>query len=338
LVLGLGTYLRFTTPGGAQAINFLQTTYNGSLAALNAAWNISAGSWGTVVDHLADPGINYTAFGEVNGNFTGYVVAARYFSVISQAIRAVDPNHLLLGVRFAVNSPQIVEAAAPWIDVFDQHDYSNSPPLAWLQQIHEITGKPVVVGEFRWVLCALPPPESHVGGTTAHRHGTAALCPVAYPARIHFCFHQSPALRLLPRSVLPRHVRCCVCSFTALDSNLPNTAGARAFNPCTTQTQRANMYTAYAQALLAQPYIVGYGWWQYADEASGSSGTGRVSYKRQPLSRGRLSVAQSHEFVPAPAFLPRLPVGADVRGPLAGRRGQQLRHCQPGGRHVLHLD
>jgi hypothetical protein len=48
-------------------------------------------------------------------------------------------------------------------------------------------------------------------------------------------------------------------SFTAADSNMPNTHGARAGNPCTTQTQRAAMYEAYATALIQEPFIVGYG-------------------------------------------------------------------------------
>lgn len=39
-------------------------------------------------------------------------------------------------------------------------------------------------------------------------------------------------------------------SFTASDSNMPNSVGARAGNPSTTQTQRAAMYEKYATALV----------------------------------------------------------------------------------------
>ena len=89
-----------------------------------------------------------------------------------------DTNHLVSGVRFAVNSPEIVAVAGKWCDVIDQHDYSDLPNTAWLQQIHAITGRPVVLGEF---------------------------------------------------------------SFTAADSNMPNTVGARAYNPAPTQTDRTRM-------------------------------------------------------------------------------------------------
>ncbi len=89
-----------------------------------------------------------------------------------------DGNHLVSGVRFAVNSPQIVAAAGKWCDLIDQHDYGTLPNVSWLQDIHSITGLPVVLGEF---------------------------------------------------------------SFTAADSNMPNTKGARANNPAPTQTDRTRL-------------------------------------------------------------------------------------------------
>ena len=55
-------------------------------------------------------------------------------------------------------------------------------------------------------------------------------------------------------------------SFTAADSNLPNTHGARAGNPEVTQTRRATRYAAYMRALLPLPFVAGYGWWNFVDE------------------------------------------------------------------------
>lgn len=98
------------------------------------------------------------------------------------------------GVRFAVSSPQIIAAVSPYFDIIDQHDYGDLPNMAWLAQAHNISGKPILLGEF---------------------------------------------------------------SFTAADSNLPNTHGARAGNPCTTQTGRANMFAAYASQLLVAAYVIG---------------------------------------------------------------------------------
>lgn len=204
-VVGLQKYVGTfspSAPGNAEALAWLQARYGGSVAALNAAWLIDASSWSDVRNHLNDPGMNKTAFEADDADFIG-VVAARYFNVTTSAIRAHDSQHLILGVRFDVLTPQIVAAAAPFIDVFDQHSYADLPPIAWLQQIHTMTGKPVYVGEF---------------------------------------------------------------SFTSLDSNMPNTHGARAGNPCTTQTQRARMWTAFVRELVVQPWCIGWGHWQYADE------------------------------------------------------------------------
>jgi hypothetical protein len=55
-------------------------------------------------------------------------------------------------------------------------------------------------------------------------------------------------------------------SFTASDSNMPNTHGARAGRPEVTQTARALKYALYASALIEQPFILGYGWWNFVDE------------------------------------------------------------------------
>ena len=57
-------------------------------------------------------------------------------------------------------------------------------------------------------------------------------------------------------------------SFTAVDSNMPNTHGARAGKPELTQTARASKFTAYATLLVSQPYAIGFGWWNWVDEPS----------------------------------------------------------------------
>ena len=57
-------------------------------------------------------------------------------------------------------------------------------------------------------------------------------------------------------------------SFTAVDSNMPNTRGARAFLAEKTQTARAEKFSAYATTLLSQPWAIGFGWWNFVDEPS----------------------------------------------------------------------
>jgi hypothetical protein len=81
-VLGLDTYL--TTygagAGGGVALAWLQARYNGSIAALDAAWHIDAPSWADLSAHLHDAGLNATAFGLDDADFIGKV-AGQYAQV-----------------------------------------------------------------------------------------------------------------------------------------------------------------------------------------------------------------------------------------------------------------
>jgi len=55
-------------------------------------------------------------------------------------------------------------------------------------------------------------------------------------------------------------------SFTAADSQLENTLGARSNNPYTTQTERAASFMRFVMLIMERPYIIGYHWWQFVDE------------------------------------------------------------------------
>ena len=190
--VGLFKYLRLYAqgPGGAHALAWLQARY-ASLAALNAAWGTAAASWAALGAAL--PARNAAAFAADDADFVA-VVVGRYMNISTAAIRKFDSNHLISGVRFSYNSPQIAAAAAKHCDFLDQHDYGDLPDLAGLAAMHRATGKPIVLGEF---------------------------------------------------------------SFTAADSNMPNTHGARAGRPERTQTGRTAKYRAYAEAVVRAPFMLG---------------------------------------------------------------------------------
>ncbi len=79
------------------------------------------------------------------------VVADRYFSVTTQALRAVDPNHLILGVRFAGESPwEAVEACAKYCDVVSVNIYGKSGNIdqALLDDLYARSKKPILISEY----------------------------------------------------------------------------------------------------------------------------------------------------------------------------------------------
>lgn len=68
------------TGGTEHCRRALQARYGGSIAALDAAWGVSAPSWAALRDHLHDPGLNATAFGADDADFVG-TVAGQYAQV-----------------------------------------------------------------------------------------------------------------------------------------------------------------------------------------------------------------------------------------------------------------
>ena len=128
------------------------------------------------------------------------LLADRYFEMTVAAVKAADPNHLLLGCRFAyVPQACVIDAAGRWLDVISFNCYELDPTA--VIDAYAITGKPCLIGEF---------------------------------------------------------------SFRGDDAGLPNTNGA---GPrVATQADRARCFQRYVTAALRRPTLVGYHWFEHADQ------------------------------------------------------------------------
>jgi hypothetical protein len=90
--------------------------------------------------------------------------ADRYFEYTTESIRAVDPDHLILGNReVSVMTPaEVYQAAAPFVDVLSINNYvfiegvaelalsmsgGLDPANGFIAQ-HELTGRPILISEF----------------------------------------------------------------------------------------------------------------------------------------------------------------------------------------------
>ena len=208
------------TAGGAAAMAWLRDRHP-DFTTLKAVWRIPAQSWDAVerLTHIDQPYSREPAYQrnpseEEAANradpkravffadcdeFAAYV-ADRYFSRTITAIKAADPNHLILGCRFAYAPPPgVVAAAARYCDVISLNCYDRDPsPVI---DAYSVSGRPCLIGEF---------------------------------------------------------------SFRAADSGLPNTAGAGPL--VTTQTERAALFRHYVTAALKKPQIVGFHWFEHADQ------------------------------------------------------------------------
>jgi agarase len=153
------------SPGRDKAVAFLKARYP-NLEAFRDAWQTSAQTWN---DLLKEPTLNGKGLAaeRVKCQFAG-VVADRYFSLCHDAIRKYDPNHLILGCRFAGMSPaSVLQALARYSDVisFNLYQKSPQPNLAFFRNVHALTGRPVMLTEFSWRAAENRSGNSNTAGT-----------------------------------------------------------------------------------------------------------------------------------------------------------------------------
>ena len=81
-----------------------------------------------------------------------YDTYTRFIRMINAAIKKHDPNHLNLGLRFGGNPPDdLVKASASiGFDVFSLNIYGYSAYPERLEKIDELTGLPIIIGEFHF--------------------------------------------------------------------------------------------------------------------------------------------------------------------------------------------
>ena len=79
-----------------------------------------------------------------------YHCARKYFETVAAAIRSYDPNHLVLGIRFAERPNRRWAELSALFDVFSINIYSAdfAPDQAMIREYSEASGRPVLIGEF----------------------------------------------------------------------------------------------------------------------------------------------------------------------------------------------
>ncbi len=116
--------------------------------ALADSWEIPGMTFAAVVsgrwDHLPES----PAFLEDTRDYSAQMVA-RLFDTLAAACRAVDPNHLNLGARFAHVPPDWMLPSLSSFDVFSFNSYSKKPRPAGAD-IAENLNRPVLIGEWHF--------------------------------------------------------------------------------------------------------------------------------------------------------------------------------------------
>ncbi|WP_127587310.1 beta-galactosidase [Paenibacillus koleovorans] len=142
----------FALPGEAAGkrrwVQFIEERYGGEIEQLNEAWNSEYWEFAdllTVSSYTADT----EAFEQDKLDFLR-LIAETYFRTTTTLLKHYDPNHLILGCRMVgASTPEVVfEAMQPYVDVVSLNFYTRFFPGKWLARVAELSGRPVLIGEF----------------------------------------------------------------------------------------------------------------------------------------------------------------------------------------------
>ncbi|TFF34989.1 beta-galactosidase [Pseudomonas sp. RIT623] len=150
--LAYGT-LRLTTdvPAKRAFLKQLRDKYRNQ-AGLSKAWGIELTAWELMEDPGFEAPLPNPEHPEIERDYQYFqqVFAETYFKTISDALKWHAPNHLLLGGRYAVSTPEAVKACAEFCDVLSFNFYTLKPDHGYdFARLAELD-KPVLVSEFQF--------------------------------------------------------------------------------------------------------------------------------------------------------------------------------------------
>ncbi|MGD0092177.1 MAG: beta-galactosidase [Planctomycetota bacterium] len=153
-------------------------------AEFNQAWDTKIASFDELLAMTAPPAVKTAAARADVSEFTR-LVAEKYFSVASAAIRKHDPNHMVLGCRFAGSAPEIVDVAGKYCDIFSINCYRNVDLERGvmadnfeedLKQWHEQSKRPLMITEWSFPALDAGLPCKHGAGQRVPTQADKAFC------------------------------------------------------------------------------------------------------------------------------------------------------------------
>jgi agarase len=133
-----------------EAKNFLIKKYQ-TPEAFAKAWNVPLDSWDNLTANTLRGSINSVSIKD-RDEFTEYA-AEKYFSVSAEIARKLMPGKLILGVRFAGDSPDgVIKACGRHCDVISYNKYQVEPDVnkRLLARYWILGQKPVMITEYSW--------------------------------------------------------------------------------------------------------------------------------------------------------------------------------------------
>jgi len=138
---------------------FLWERY-GTDDALSRAWRMQ-----TSLAELAEGEWRKTLTREAERDLEEFssIMVERFFRVLTEACRKVDPYHLNLGARYYTVPPAWAVPGMKHFDVFSMNCYAESVPRERVSEIERSLGRPVLVGEWHFGALDAGLPASGIG-------------------------------------------------------------------------------------------------------------------------------------------------------------------------------
>ena len=150
--LAYGT-LRMTTdvPAKRAFLKQLRDKYRNQQG-LSKAWGVEIPAWELMEDPGFEAPLPNPEHPEIEADYQYFqkVFADTYFKTIADSLKWHAPNHLLLGGRFAVSTPEAVASCAKYCDVLSFNFYTLQPQDGYdFAKLRELD-KPVMITEFNF--------------------------------------------------------------------------------------------------------------------------------------------------------------------------------------------
>ncbi|MET1080929.1 MAG: beta-galactosidase [Pseudomonas sp.] len=150
--LAYGT-LRSTTdvPAKRAFLKMLRDKYRNQQG-LSRAWGIELPAWELMEDPGFEAPLPSAEYPAIEADFQRFqrLFADTYFKTIADSLKWHAPNHLLLGGRFAISTPEAVASCAQYCDVLSFNFYTREPQHGYDFEVLRALDKPLLVGEFHF--------------------------------------------------------------------------------------------------------------------------------------------------------------------------------------------
>lgn len=153
------------------------------IATFNRQWGTKLTSFDQLAGHTSPGNPTCDAAKEVANAYLRLAVD-RYFKIAAEAIRRHDPNHLVLGCRFAGGAPDIWDIAGKYCDVISLNTYPRidiergvpAHYIRYLRECHKKCGKPMMLTEWSFPALDAGLPCKHGAGMRVDTQAQKTKC------------------------------------------------------------------------------------------------------------------------------------------------------------------